>query len=83
MKKILIVLTSILLISSCKTEDEINKDKKIMKSRYDDAIEDNFGYKYRIVIIEGCEFYIYEGRSNWFGMSKVDCDCIPDKSKRK
>ena len=35
------------------------------------------GKPYKVITIEGCEFYNWDSR-----LAKVDCNCKPDKSKR-
>lgn len=37
--------------------------------------------RYKIILIDGCEFYVRELDHNDSGLSKVNCDCIP-ASKR-
>jgi hypothetical protein len=39
-------------------------------------------HEFDIIILEGCEFYELTG-NRIYGLTKVDCNCIPDKSKRK
>ena len=75
MKKILLIV-AIAMLSSC------NEQEKRRITRKDEAIrvEDNYGVVYRIITIEGCEFYY--GLSNGESLTKVDCNCVPDKSGR-
>jgi len=76
MKKILLIALLGLMVASCEQAEAKNK-------RYDEAkiVKDEFGVNYRVVTIEGCEFYYSTGESS-SGLTKVDCDCAPDKNNR-
>ena len=76
MKKLLTILAIGFLLVSC---EEHERHMNLLNNAI--TVEDEFGYEYNIVTIEGCEYYRYaDGRQ--FGLTKVDCDCEPDKSKR-
>ena len=53
------------------------------KKRNDEAkiVKDQFGVNYRIITIEGCEFYYSNGESS-SGLTKIDCNCVPNKNNR-
>lgn len=70
MKKISIILIAIILLYNCEeyTEREMH-------------IENYNSIKWKIITIEGCEFYIGDDKAGAGYMSKVDCDCHPNNTK--
>jgi len=80
MKRILIIGLFAMSLMSC---EGIKEDRKI-RNNYENSIyvEDSNGQKYRIILIEGCEFYLYD-EYRQMGLTKVDCNCVADTTKRK
>lgn len=76
MKKILLIALLGLMFASC-------EQAEASKKRFDESIvvKDQHGVNYRIVVIEGCEFYYAAGDGS-SGLAKVDCNCVPDKNNR-
>jgi len=80
MKRILIIgLFAMSLIGCEAIEEEREVRRKYENSIY---VEDNNGKEYRIVEIEGCEFYLFS-EYRQMGITKVDCNCVADTTKRK
>ena len=78
-KWLLIGLILSLLFLSC---EDIERTNNIQNSiNNDDYVEDEHGQRYHIIVIEGCEYYLYD-EYRQMGLAKVDCDCIADKSGR-
>lgn len=76
MKKLSILLVSCLLLSC---GDSYKRAVALQENAI--KITDEFGYVYYVVTLEGCEYYRYTD-GNRFGLTKVDCNCTPDKTKR-
>jgi len=68
---IIIISLVAFAFTSCKSDETKEAEKKTIE------VKDNLGYQYKVVTIEGCEFYRgIHGKK----LTKVDCDCKPDKS---
>jgi hypothetical protein len=80
MKKILLLVIVMIGLLGC---DEIKKSE-VMKEKYYNSplVMDNTDKHYRVVTIEGCEFYLYS-QYRQMGLSKVDCNCVADTTGRK
>jgi len=76
MKKILLIALLGFALASCEQADASHR-------RYDEStiVKDQHGVNYRIVVIEGCEFYFSTGDGS-SGLTKVDCNCVPNKNNR-
>jgi hypothetical protein len=77
MKNILLIALLGLMLVSCNGQMEKRADRNMESPE----VKDEYGVEYSIITIEGCEFYMALGDGQ-SGLTKVDCDCIPDKSKR-
>lgn len=79
MKKLLVVGVFAMLFVSCA---EVERQKAVQESIDNDVyVEDEHGQRYTIVVIEGCEYYLYD-HYRQMGLTKVDCNCVADTSKR-
>ena len=79
MKKLLVIGVFAMLFVSC---EEVERQKAVQESIDNDVyVEDEHGQRYTIVIIEGCEYYLYD-QYRQMGLTKVDCNCVADTSKR-
>ena len=79
MKKLLVIGVFAMLFVSCA---EVERQKAIQESIDNDVyVEDEHGQRYTIVVIEGCEYYLYD-QYRQMGLTKVDCNCVADTSKR-
>ncbi len=76
MKKLLLIVLLGLVIVSCEQAEASNR-----RHNESTIVRDQYGVNYRVVVIEGCEFYFASGDGS-SGLAKVDCDCIPNKSNR-
>ena len=80
MKRILFLAIVVLSLASC---DEVERQKQVQESIDNDVyVEDEHGQRYVITVIEGCEYYLYD-QYRQMGLTKVDCNCVADTSKRK
>lgn len=77
MKKILLIFLIGIALSSCGEQ----LDSRIDRANNAPNVKDNYGVNFKVIEIEGCEFYYTTGES-YSGLTKVDCDCVPDKSGR-
>jgi len=80
MKRILIIGLLTMSLMGC---EAIEEERRIQKSiDNDNHVLDEHGQKYSIITIEGCEFYLYD-EYRQMGITKVDCNCVADTTKRK
>jgi hypothetical protein len=77
MKKILLIALLGFVFTACEQTNAIWN-----RTENSDKVQDEFGVDYSIVTIEGCEFYMTSSGDGNSGLTKVDCDCVPDKSGR-
>ena len=77
MKKTLLIALLVFALVSCNEQIE----SRVYRNEEALYIKDEFGVKYIVINLEGCEFYMALGDGQ-SGLTKVDCNCIPDKSNR-
>ena len=79
MRKLLIIGLLTILFVSC---EELEQERAIQHSIDNGVhVEDNHGQQYTVIVIEGCEYYLYD-QYRQMGLTKIDCNCVSDTSKR-
>ena len=77
MKKLIFIIVIAFTVMGCEAIEK-QQIKNIGTIKVYDGFDVN---RFNVIEIEGCEFYEYDGNRQ-YGLTKVDCNCIPDKSKR-